>query len=70
MKKHVSIGMRAMNYVTPLSNGTYLAFTVSNSVLSSILIATIIAAVVAVINFNGNYKLYNCTSSEAYFKCA
>ena len=46
-------GMRAMNYVTPLSNGTYLAITVSNSVLSSILIATIIAAVVAVLILMG-----------------
>ena len=46
-------GMRAMNYVTPLPNGTYLAITVSNSVLSSILIATIIAAVVAVLILMG-----------------
>ncbi|MFF5995721.1 HAMP domain-containing methyl-accepting chemotaxis protein [Lysinibacillus sp. KU-BSD001] len=41
-------GLRAMNYVTPLSNGTYLAITVSNSVLSFILIATVIAAVLAI----------------------
>lgn len=46
-------GLLAMNYVTPLSNGTYLAITVSNSVLSSILIATIIAAILAVIILAG-----------------
>lgn len=46
-------GIRAMNYVTPLSNGTYLAITISNSVLSTILIATIIAAILAVVILMG-----------------
>lgn len=42
-------GTNAMNYVTPLADGTFLAITISNSVLSTILWATIIAAVLAVV---------------------
>lgn len=41
-------GERVMNYVMPLSDGTYLAITISNKVLTTILIATIIAAIIAV----------------------
>lgn len=46
-------GVRVMNYVVPLSNGNYLAVTVSNQVLTTILIATIIAAAVAVVILMG-----------------
>ncbi|MEO4052569.1 methyl-accepting chemotaxis protein [Solibacillus sp. CAU 1738] len=42
-------GKRAYNYVTPLSNGTYLLTTISNTVLSNILFATLVAAIVAVL---------------------
>ena len=52
-------GMRATNYVTELSNGTYLAVTVSNAVLSNILIATIIAGILAIVILivNANYAI-------------
>ena len=42
-------GEKAMNYIVPLSDGNYLAITISNKVLTSISIATIIAAIVAVV---------------------
>ncbi|MER2106787.1 MAG: HAMP domain-containing methyl-accepting chemotaxis protein [Solibacillus sp.] len=41
-------GERAMNYVVPLSNGNYLAVTISNQVLTTIFVATIVAAIAAV----------------------
>ena len=41
-------GKRSMNYVVPLANDTYLAITISNSVLTVVTIATIIAALIAV----------------------
>lgn len=46
-------GERAMNYVVPLSNGNYLAVTISNQVLTTILVATIVAALVAVLILMG-----------------
>ena len=46
-------GERAMNYIMPLSNGNYLAITISNQVLTTIMIATIIAAVLAVLVLMG-----------------
>lgn len=46
-------GARAMNYIVPLSNGNYLAVTISNQVLTTILIATIVAAIVAVLVLMG-----------------
>lgn len=42
-------GIKAMNYVVKLSNGHYLAVTVSNSILSTILMGTIVSAIVAII---------------------
>ncbi len=42
-------GKMVMNYVQPLSNGTFLAISISNEVLSSITIGTIVAAILAVI---------------------
>lgn len=52
-------GMRVTNYVTGLSNGTFLTVTVSNAVLSNILIATIIAGLLAIIILivNANYAI-------------
>jgi len=41
-------GTRVMQYVKPLSNGTYLAIVVSNVVLSQILIGTIVASLIVV----------------------
>ncbi|SOC05400.1 methyl-accepting chemotaxis protein [Ureibacillus xyleni] len=39
---------KVMNYIQPLSNGTFLAISISNEVLSSILISTVVAAILAV----------------------
>lgn len=42
-------GLKATNYVVQLSNGHYLAVTVSNAILSAILAGTIVSAIIAVI---------------------
>lgn len=42
-------GTKVMNYIKPLSNGNYLAISISNKILTYIQMATLISAIVAVI---------------------
>lgn len=46
-------GKRVMNYIQPLSNGSYIAISISNEVLTSILFGTITIAILAILLIAG-----------------